>query len=154
VLQIVSLFQATTADLVARSSLAEIVDQHRSDWQQVELDTVAFTSEHAAREAVLCVTIDRLSLHDVAALSRSVAERRTVFHDQIDVERRDRLLTIEPGGVIGPFAVNGHFEVTSLVRRTRASLEDPRVVDRAQRTVIEAAIDRAARDGVTRRRHE
>jgi hypothetical protein len=144
-------FDEFVADVAARAPLAELVARHRLEWHLIELDTLAFPGEDAAREAMLCVTIDRMSLHDVAALSRRAAERRRLFREDIDADLGDRLLAIEPGAVLGPTAVNGHFEVTALVRRTPPSLDEPRVVERARRAVVEAAIERAARDGVTRR---
>jgi hypothetical protein len=150
VLRIESRYQQATAAIVSPSSLADVVQARRLDWQQIEVDTVSFATDHAAREAMLCVTVDRLSLHDVAALSRQPAERRIWFQDDIDADLRDRLLAVEPGGVLGPIAVNGHFDVTSVVRRTVPSLTDPRVAERARDVVVEAAVRRAVQDRVTR----
>jgi hypothetical protein len=136
VLGIEARFDETSADLVARAPLAEIVDHHRRQWQQIELDTMAFPTEHAAREAILCMTVDR---------------RRTFFEDEIEPEQRDRLMAIAPGGVTGPIPVNGHFDVTAVVRRSAASLSEPLVAQRARAVVIEAAIRRAVRDRLIRR---
>ena len=150
VLRIESRYAEATAAMVSPSSLADVVQTRRLDWQQIELDTVSFATDHAAREAMLCVTVDRLSLHDVAALSRQAAERRIWFQDEIDADLRDRLIAVEPGGVLGPIAVNGHFDVTSLVRRTVPSLTDPRVVERAREVVVDTAVRRAVQDRVVR----
>jgi hypothetical protein len=144
-------FDALVEDLLARTPLQEIVEQHQLQWQQIELDTLHFTTEHAAREAVLCVTVDRLSLHDVAVLSRRAAARELFFADELDADRRDHLLGVEPGRVLGPWPVNGHYEVSAVVRRTLPALSDPRVADRARRRVIDTALQRATRDHVTRR---
>lgn len=150
VLRMESHYQEVTAAMVSPSSLADVVQSHRLEWQQLELDTVSFATEHAAREAMLCVSVDRLSLHDVAALSRQAAERRMWFLDEIDSELRDRLVAVEPGGVLGPVAVNGHFDVTSMVKRTLPSLGDPRVAERAREVVVDAAVRRAVQDRVVR----
>ncbi len=143
-------FKTAVEDLLARAPLHEIVEQHQLQWQQIELDTLHFATEHAAREAVLCVTVDQLSLHDVAVLSRRAAARRLFFADELDSDHRDHLLGVEPGSVLGPWPVNGHFEVSAVVRRTLPALSDPRVADRARRRVIDTALQRATRDHVTR----
>ena len=150
VLSIESRYHEVTAAMASPASLADVVQTHRLDWQQIELDTVSFATDHAAREALLCITIDRLSLHDVAALSRLAAERRTWFQDEIDADLRDRLIAVEPGGVLGPIVVNGHFDVTAVVRRTVPSLTDPRVAERAREVVVDAAVRRAVQDRVVR----
>jgi hypothetical protein len=154
VLRIESHFTAAVDRVIARTPLHDIVQQHRLQWQQVELDTLHFSSEHAAREALLCVTVDRLSLHDVAALARRSADRRLFFVDELDAEQRDRVLSVDPGSVLGPIAVNGHFEVSSVVRRTPPAVSDERVAARARKTIIDAAIRSATRDHVTRRSRE
>jgi hypothetical protein len=150
ILRIESRYAEVASALASPPSLADVVQAHRLDWQQVEIDTVSFATDHAAREAMLCVTIDRLSLHEVAALSRQSAERRTWFHDEIDSDLRDRLIAVEPGAVLGPIAVNGHFDVTSMVRRTLPSVTDPRVAERAREVVVDAAVRRAVLDRVVR----
>lgn len=149
-LRIESRYNEAVSALAAPAALADVVQAHRLDWQQIELDTVSFATDHAAREAMLCVTVDRLSLHDVAALSRRAAERRSWFQDEIDSDLRDRLSAVEPGGVLGPIAVNGHFDVTSVVRRTVPMLTDRRVAERAREVVVDAAVRRAIRDRVVR----
>ena len=150
VLRIESRYRQVTAAMASPALLADVVQTHRHEWQQLELDTVSFATDHAAREAMLCVTIDRLSLHDVAALSRRAADRRHWFQDEIDSDLRDRLLAVEPGGVLGPVAVNGHFDVMSVVGRTPPSLTDPRVAERAREVLVDAAVRRAVRDWVVR----
>jgi hypothetical protein len=150
VLTIEARFARAAHEVVAQTSLDDVVEQHRMQWQQVELDTLQFPTEHAAREAVLCVTLDRLSLHDVAALSRRPASRSVCFADELEPERRDQVLGVAPGSVLGPLAVNGHFEVSAVVRRTSPTLADQRVLDRARRTVLDSALRRATRDHVSR----
>jgi hypothetical protein len=146
---------AAAADAVAaHASLQEVVEQHHLQWQQVELDTMQFPTENGAREAVLCVTVDHLSLHDVAALSRRVSERRLWFADELDPEHRDLILSVAPGGVLGPFAVNGHYEVSAVVRRAAPALSDKRVAARARQEAIAEATRRAMRQHISRPRPE
>ena len=62
------------------------------EWQLIDTDHVVFATEHAAREAILCVTHERLSLQDVAAVARRTLDRQSRFADAIDPA--DRLLSL------------------------------------------------------------
>jgi hypothetical protein len=136
--------------IAANGRLREIVDANRLEWMRLELETVSFPIETAAREAILCVREDGLTLYDVAALSRRAVGRKAVALEDIESEHRDRLLAAEPGRVVGPLAVDGHFEVTALVRRTPATLADPVVAARARQALVDVTIQRAIRNHVTR----
>jgi hypothetical protein len=149
VLQIESAFTRLIDGIATNGRLREIVDANRLEWMRLELETVTFPIETAAREAILCVREDGLTLYDVAALSRRAVGRKAVALEDIDPEHRDRLLAAEPGRVVGPLAVGDHFEVTSLVSRSPAALADPAVAARARQALVDVTIQRAIRDHVT-----
>lgn len=137
--------------IASNGRLGDIVNTHRLGWTRMELDIVSFATEAAAREAILCVREDRLSLYDVASLARRTVSRERVMLDDVDADRRDTLLAAEPGHLPGPLCVDGRFDVAALVARTAPSLDDPAVAARARAMAIDAAQQAAARDHVTRR---
>ena len=149
ILAIESAYDAAVTRLLGEVSLSETVDRHRMDWRLIETDTVVFSTEHAAREAILCIRDEQLSLQHVASLARRTAERRRRFADTIGAA--DRLLTADPGSLVGPEVVDDGFEVTRLVGCTWPSLDDPRVAERARAAAVEAAVQQAVRERVTRR---
>jgi hypothetical protein len=149
ILAIESAYNAAVVHLLGEASLPEIVHRHRMDWRLIETDTVVFSTEHAAREAILCIRDEQLSLQHVASLARRTAERRCRFADTIDAA--DRMLTADPGSLMGPEAVDDGFEVTRLVGCTWPSLDDPRIAERARAAAVEAAVQEAVRERVTRR---
>jgi hypothetical protein len=144
-------FTTLTKQVASENRMDEILDMNRLEWIRLDLDTLSFASEPAAREAILCVREDGLSLYDVGSLSRRSVTRTSAMLQDIAPERRDVLLSAEPGVVLGPLVVDGRFEVTSLIKRTPPSLVDPEVAARARALAIELAVHRAARDHVTRR---
>ena len=89
------------ADVIASNDrMSEVVDAHRVEWMQLEVDTVSFTTETAAREAIL---------RQEDGLSRTtwlpcptVWGRTTVALEDVDVRHRDQLLAAEPGHLLGP----------------------------------------------------
>lgn len=150
VLQIESTFDALIDGIAANGRLRDIVDANRLEWMRLELDTVSFPIEPAAREAILCIREDGLTLYDVAALSHRSVGRRAVALEDIDPDHRDRLLAAEPGRVVGPLTIDDRFEVTALVSRTPATLGDPAVATRARQALVDVTIQRAIRNHVTR----
>jgi hypothetical protein len=66
--------------------LREIVDANRLEWMRLELDTVSFPIEPAAREAILCIREDGLTLYDVAAMSHRNVGRKALALEDIDSE--------------------------------------------------------------------
>ena len=144
-------FTTLTKQIASEDRIARIVDMNRLEWVRLDLDTISFASEPAAREAILCVREDGLSLYDVGSLARRSVTRTSAMLQDFEPERRDGLLSAEPGVVLGPLVVDGRFEVTSLIKRTPPSLADPDVAARARALAIELAVQRAARDHVMRR---
>jgi hypothetical protein len=115
--------------------LTEIVATNRLEWMRLEMETVSFPSETAAREAILCVREDGLSLYDVAALSHRMVSQTTIALEDVHPQHRDQLLAAEPGRVLGPLAVDGRFDVTALISRATPALTDPTVAARARRRI-------------------
>jgi hypothetical protein len=151
ILHVQSACETLGSRLASDGRLNSAIEANCLAWMQLEMDTISFAAEPAAREAVLCVREDGLTLYDVSRLSHRPINRISVFLDDLDPSRRDQLLTAEPGHVLGPVAVGDRFDVTSLVRRIPPVLSDPRVAERARQTVLENAVRRAARDHVRRR---
>jgi hypothetical protein len=146
------------ADVDARLSaiacddrMREVVEANRLEWIQVELETVSFPSAAAAREAMMCMAEDGMSLEEVAALSHCTMARSRVVLEDSAPEVSGELLAAIPGGLLGPHSVDGRFEVTRIVDRVTPTLNDARVAARARQALIDVALAHAARDHVTRR---
>lgn len=146
VLAIEAAYAARMAALLADAPLSAIVGRHRLEWQRITTDRVIFSSEHAAHEAVLCMTHERLSLQDVASLARRTVEHQERFADALDPA--DPLLSADVGSILGPTAVEGRFEVTRIASRTWPSPDDPPIAERAHRAVVDAAVQLAVRERV------
>jgi len=70
-------YRTASEQLAGADSLQQMIEAHRLDWVLVELDAITFNDEGAAREAILCVREDGLSIQDVGALSRRPVVRQT-----------------------------------------------------------------------------
>ncbi|MFN7976787.1 MAG: hypothetical protein U0P30_01540 [Vicinamibacterales bacterium] len=136
--------RAVIAAALTAEALATHVDRARLDWVRVDLEQLTFPSIDAAREAALCVREDGLTLSEVAIESRQpVVDARTLL-DALDPALRDAVLSASPGDTIGPIETAGGVVVAHVVGKAAASLDDPLVRARAERSVIEALRERAA----------
>ena len=152
VLEIRDLYCAATDTLVTEGALREIIEANHLEWVVIDADTLSFADESAAREALLCVSEDRLSLSDIAGLSRHSLVRTHGFLDDIPPEHRHRLLAAEPGRVIGPLLVDGRYHVTMVTGRGVPTLDDAHVARRARTMFLDQIAHRAVREHVSRRR--
>jgi hypothetical protein len=152
VLDIRDLYRAATEKLVTEAALQEIIEANHLEWVVIDADTLSFSEENAAREALLCVSEDRLSLSDIAELSRHSLMRTRGFLDDVPPEHRHRLLAAEPGRVIGPLPVDGRYHVTMVTGRGVPTLDDAQVASRARTMFLDRIAHRAAREHVSRRR--
>jgi len=151
ILEIRDLYCAVAETLVTDDGLREIIEANRLEWVVIDTDTLSFSDESAAREALLCVSEDRLSLSDIGELSRQYLIRTHGFLDDVPPEHRHRLLAAEPGRVIGPLFVDGRYHVTTVTGRAVPTLEDPHVAHRARTMFLDQIARHAAREHVTRR---
>lgn len=135
--------RAAVAAAVTAEALAIHVDRARLDWVRVDLERITFPSVDAAREAALCVREDGLTLSEVAIESRlPVVDARTLL-DALDPALRDAVLSASPGDTIGPIETPGGVVVAHVVGKAAASLDDPLVRARAERSVVDTLRERA-----------
>lgn len=144
-------YRAAAERLATEESLVNVIETHRLEWVVVDLDALTFADEEAAREAILCMREDGLSIQDVGALSRHPVARAQLFLEDAPTEYRDRLLSADTGRLIGPLQVDGRYQVATILGRTPPALQDERILQRARAALLEQVGRRAARDHVKRR---
>jgi hypothetical protein len=152
VLDIRDVHRAATDTLVTDRGLHDVLEANHVEWVVIDTDTLSFADESAAREALLCVSEDRLSLADIAELSRHPLIRAHGFLDDVPTEHRHRVLAAEPGRVIGPLLIDGRYHVTTVTGRAAPTLDNAQVAARARTAVLDQIAHRAAREHVSRRR--
>lgn len=150
-LHVEQVFRGLAEHLTAPAALAAVLDAYRVDWTRLTLDTLSLPTEHAAREAILCLKIDGLSVYEVGALARQPVHRISLFLEDSPPEQRPALLAADGGQILGPLAKDGRFDVWRVEARVEPALEDEQVAERARRTAIRDAAGMAMRERVVRR---
>lgn len=138
-----SLFHAEAREAMTDQALANELARHRMDWMSIDLERLSFADVQAAREALLCIREDGLSLDDLALESRQAVRDTRDLLERLAPEWRDVVLSATADEVLGPIAVGNRFEIALLVGKRPASLDDPLVCARAEEAVVEHLVSKA-----------
>jgi hypothetical protein len=126
-------------------ALAREVGAHALEWTRLDTEMLVFGDEGAAKEAVLLVRQDGLSMADAAAAARCEVVAATWFLEDVAASLRGRLTSAQPGDLIGPVAGEGRFTVLLVTQRVVPTVDDRAVRDRAlqriERRIVGAEID-------------
>ena len=136
-------FKAQAETLRTEQMLALQVSRNRLDWMRVDLERLSFEDESAAREALLCIREDGLTLEDVAVDSHQAVRDTAEILERLEPELRDAVLSAGIDELIGPFQIGDRFEVAMLVGKKPANLDDSLVRARAEEAVVENLISKA-----------
>jgi hypothetical protein len=118
------------------------VDAHRLDWIKFDCRYVLFSQEQMAREAILCAREDRIPLDAIAANANVAVQSAAIYLDAIEPSQRDRFLSAERGGLIGPLDWDGAVGVFLIKEKIIPTVEDPEVKQRAAAALLQSALDR------------
>jgi hypothetical protein len=133
------------ADAVATpGELHAVLETRQIDWTHLTFESLSLSTEHAAREALLCLTVDGMSLDDVSLLARQAVTRTAGFLEDLPADWRVAMLSAETGRPIGPLPSGGRFGISVVTGHAPPELGDPRVEERARRAAVAGASERAA----------
>ncbi len=108
------------------------IEAHRLDWIRLDVFSLTFHDETAAREAWLCLEEDGVSLSEVAASAHIPVERTQLYLSDLDASARPGLLSARPGELVGPLAFGDGFHVFLLHNKSAPSEDNPDVRRRAE----------------------
>lgn len=134
--------------IVTERALEDVIGHRRLDWLRVAMEQVHFHHEGAAREAVLSVRDDGLSLTDVSALANARRTTRTALLEELGGPMRAAVLGAGEGELLGPVARDDGFVLARVESKTVPTLHDPEIRQRAVDVVVSAAIRREAQERV------
>jgi hypothetical protein len=126
------------AEASLEGRLSAIVDDNRLAWMRLEIATLSFATEAAAREALLCVEGRRPLAprrRGAVALRRSAA---VVTLDDLEPARQELLLAAEPARRSVRMRPR-RFDVALLVNRSAPALSDPAIAARATAVAVDRA---------------
>ncbi|HWF74114.1 MAG TPA: hypothetical protein VG186_12255 [Solirubrobacteraceae bacterium] len=142
-------FATWKQDVESSDAVPALIEANAAAWASVEAQELSFSDLDAAREAVLCIGLDGLSLAEVAARAGiEVGELRGMLDDLPERVRRSIVSAI-PGEVLGPLADAGSYRVVKLVSKASPEAADPAVLARARALAVARAIERVSAAKIT-----
>ena len=102
-----------------------------------ETEIVELESCDAAKEALLCVREDGMSMEEVAIEGRYPYRRVEFVLEDISLEAQQKFLCVSPGQVLNPIERGDGFELYRIVRKIEPRLDDPRVKSRIDQRLLD-----------------
>jgi len=134
-------FEAYSRRLATPAAVAAQIEAHRLDWIRLDVFSLSFQEESAAREAWLCLEEDGVSLQEVAASAHVPVERAQLYLSELDAAARPSLLSARPGELVGPLAFGDRFHLFLLHDKFSPSRENPEVRRRAEEALAQKVVD-------------
>ena len=115
---------------------------HRLDWTRLRVRAIRLAQLDAAHEAALCIREDDRDPAEVAAEAGADFREEDWYLDEADPALRDHLLGARAGEVLGPLPSNEEFLVLSILAKVPPSENDPALLLRAERALLDRAMSR------------
>jgi hypothetical protein len=122
-------------DEMCRAELAAV----RLPLTKIDVETIELESRNAAKEALMCVRNDGISLAEVAAESSYPHQRGTILLEDLPDDLHERVLCAAPGELLEPVPHGDGFQVCQIHQKTDPTLADPEVRVRIEERILEQA---------------
>jgi hypothetical protein len=117
---------------------------HGLDWLRLSGEQLSLGSEGAAREARLLLADDGLSPSEVALRAGTDVRERSLYLDEAPAQLAGTFAAAAPGQPVGPWREGDCWNVLMLHSKSRPSLEDPVLRERAVEELLREVIERHA----------
>ncbi|MEO6725587.1 MAG: hypothetical protein ABIP14_09820 [Blastocatellia bacterium] len=141
-------WQMTVTPKLIESKIAD----HRLDWIHFDCRSLWFAEERMAREAAWCVTEDGLTIDEVARQAHAEVKYWAFYLDEIDAAIRPYFMAARQGDSLGPLKMTAQdqigFPFFSIVEKKMPAIDDPKIRQRAEKTIIANLMEQAMNEQV------
>ena len=127
--------------VVTPEQLARALRTRRLGLMRFEAEEIEFETIEAAREAMLCVRDDHMSMEEVAAESGYSYRCHDFLLEEQPAAWQTTLLSTPEGSMATPFQDDGVFRLFFVIRKIEPSLEDPAARARLEEHLIDSAFE-------------
>jgi hypothetical protein len=104
---------------------------------QFEAEVVELESLDAAKEAMLCIRQDGMSMKEVATEGRYPYRELTFLHEQVPEEFKQKFWSVAPGEILAPLPHADGFELYRIIKKREPKADDPNVQQRIDAHLLE-----------------
>ena len=130
-------YQHLRAAVITPEGLVRALRSQRLSLMRFELEEIEFDTMEAAREAVLCVKEDNLSMEEVAQESRYPYLKRDFVLDELPQEWQIPLLSTPENSLAGPFEDGDLIRLFRVARKFEPVLGDEAVTKRLEASLLQ-----------------
>jgi hypothetical protein len=123
--------------LLTRQARAHEIAALRLPLTRFEVETIEFESLDAAREALLCVRDDGMSMEEVATEGRYPYRHTEVLLEDIPEDLQQKFLSVLPGEILEPISRGDGFHLCRIIDKAEPDVDDPTVRERAEKRILE-----------------
>ncbi len=136
-LEIEALYRQRSEALLNKQACEHEVAALRLPLTRFELETVELDSLDAAREALLCVRDDGMSMEEVATEGRYPYRRAELLLEDLPEDLQQKFLSVSSGEILEPIARGEGFYICRVIEKAEPKADDDAVRARAERSILE-----------------
>jgi hypothetical protein len=126
-----------SAMIVTEDGLMRVLRSRRLSLMRFEGEEIEFDNMSAAREALLCVRDDHLSMEEVAAESRYPYQQREFVLEELPEEWQTTVLSTPENGLAGPFSGDDLIRLFRIRRKIEPTLDDAVIREHLEESLVE-----------------
>ncbi len=130
-------YERDLGGLLTRDTRAREISALRLPLTLFEVETNEFDSLDAAREALLCVRQDGMTMEEVAAEGRYPYRHREILLEDVPEDLQQKFLSVTPGSVLEPIEHGDGFHLCRIMGKAEPDPEDATVKSRAEDRILE-----------------
>jgi hypothetical protein len=123
--------------LLSKQACEHEIASMRLPLTRFEIETLELDSLDAAREALLCVREDGMSMADVAEEGRYPYRHVEVLLEDLPEDLQQKFLSVSAGDILEPIARGDGFHICRVIEKAEPKADDEAVRDRAERRILE-----------------
>ena len=102
-----------------------------------EIELIELESHDAAKEALLCVREDGMSMEEVADEERYPYRHAEFFLEDLPADAQPKYVSVSQGNLLEPIPRGDGFELCRIIKKVEPRLEDPIVRSRIEQRLLE-----------------
>ena len=123
--------------LLTRDARAREISALRLPLTLFEVETIEFDSLDAAREALLCVRQDGMTMEEVAAEGRYPYRHMEILLEDVPEDLQQKFLSATPGAILEPITRGEAVHLCRILGKAEPDVDDPTVKTRAEDRILD-----------------
>jgi hypothetical protein len=128
--------------IVTGEALKTQIQSRALDWVRIDSQVLTFARADAAREALALLRQDGFTATEVAGIAHASLEHRIDYIEDVEEDLKAALIGSKKGDIFGPLEKGDGWLVVVVNDKVGASLDDTEVLNRAEASIVERAIQR------------